>query len=145
MHVLYRFFVIHEYSPIIALLFTNDGAFMRAYYSGYVPEKHAPFLLRCPDNSRSRRNRSLSRHPLPALGTRIHNDTVLRSRCFSLRKKLLPIYPPAYDEGVHTFPSRASASRYCPYSVMRSSSPSAFSCSVEMNPRRQAISSMQEI
>ncbi|MPM36573.1 hypothetical protein SDC9_83172 [bioreactor metagenome] len=52
---------------------------------------------------------------------------------------------PSGHENPHYFPSLASASRYCPYSVILSSSPSSLSCSVVINPRRQAISSMQEM
>ena len=50
-----------------------------------------------------------------------------------------------YQHGSLHMSSLAMDRRYCPYSVIFSSSPSSISLLVGMNPRRHAISSMQEM
>ncbi len=77
------------------------------------------------------------------------DDAVIRVLIQQIKDKVAANEPSAaryqYVHAASYSPDSARLIRYWPYSVIFRLSPSAFSCSVLINPLRQAISSMQEM
>ena len=85
---------------------------------------------------------------IPGIGQGIHvKNADIRVFVEHVQNKVAADEPGATGDqiGFHYSSSLEIESRYCPYSVIFSSSPKVCSCARLMKPRRQAISSRQEM